>query len=137
MIRVVIDTNVLVSFLTDRNAQQQARAAVLFEAAPRGELEIILHQMVISEMVYVLSNSYDLAALEVAQIVEDLLATAGVTPVDEVLWPRVFEFWPHHFPDFADAVLAVVASEKRYDSVATFDQKFSRRLRSQGLAGFW
>jgi len=28
--RLVLDTNVLVSFLTDRNAEQQAQAAALF-----------------------------------------------------------------------------------------------------------
>ena len=34
MKRVILDTNVLVSFLTDRDAEQQAQAAALFEAAP-------------------------------------------------------------------------------------------------------
>jgi len=135
--RIVIDTNVLVSFLTDRNAQQQARAAALFEAANQGEVEIILHQMVISEMVYVLANLYGLKALEIAQVVDDLISTAGVTPVDEVVWATVLELWPDRFADFADAVLAAVASGKRYDSVATFDRKFIRRLRKEGLGAFW
>ena len=137
MTRVVVDTNVLVSFLTDRNAPQQARAAALFEAATRGEVEIILHQMVISEMVYVLANLYGLEALEIAQVLDDLISTAGVTPVDEIVWSRVLELWPSRFADFADGALAVVASAKRYDSVATFDRKFARRLRKVGLEIFW
>ncbi len=36
MKRVVVDTNVLISFLTDRNAEQQAQASELFEAAAEG-----------------------------------------------------------------------------------------------------
>jgi predicted nucleic acid-binding protein len=135
--RIVIDTNVLVSFLTDRNAEQQARAAELFEAAMKGEVEIILHQIVISEMVYVLANLYKLPTLEIAQVVDDLLSTAGVTPVDEVVWGRVLELWPERFGDFADAVLAAVASGKRYDAVATFDRKFLRRLRKGGVGTLW
>ena len=42
--RVVLDTNVLVSFLTDRDAEQQEQAAALFETAAQGEAELILHQ---------------------------------------------------------------------------------------------
>lgn len=137
MSRVVIDTNVLVSFLTDRNVEQQAQAAALFEAAARGEIEIILHQMVISEMVYVLTNLYGLEAAEIARLLEDLLATAGVTPVDEVVWRRVLEHWPNRFADFADAILAAVCSTKRYDAVATFDRKLRRKLRKLELGTFW
>ncbi len=137
MTRVVIDTNVLVSFLTDRNPEQQAQAAALFEAAVRGEVEIILHQMVISEMVYVLANLYGLKAVEIAQMIDDLLATAGVTTVDEVIWRRVLERWPKRFGDFADAVLAALASGRRYEAVATFDRKFIRQLRKEGLRNFW
>lgn len=42
MKRIVVDTNVLVSFLTDRDAEQQEMAAALFEAAAHGEVQIVL-----------------------------------------------------------------------------------------------
>lgn len=51
MKRVVLDTNVLVSFLTDRNAEQQEQASALFEAASSGKTELVLHQIVITELV--------------------------------------------------------------------------------------
>ena len=133
MRRVVVDTNVLISFLTDRNAEQQAQAVELFEAAAEGEIELILHQMVISEMVYVLGNLYQVEVAEIAEMIDDLLCSPGVKPVDEVVWSRVLELWPDAFKDFADAVLAAVTLEERHDAVATFDHAFVRQLRRAGL----
>ena len=137
MKRIVVDTNVLVSFLTDRNATQQEMATALFEAAARGEVQIVLHQMVISEWVYVLGNLYHVETPEIAEMLTDLLSLPGVSPVNEVLWTRLLEIWPDRVSDFADAVLAVVTQEARYDSVATFDQRFIRQLRREGLTPYW
>ena len=136
MKRVVIDTNVLTSFLTDRNAEQQAQATELFEAAAEGGTELILHQMVISEMVYVLRNLYEVDVAEIAGMIDDLLCYPGVRPVDDVVWSRVLQLWPDEFKDFADAALAAVALEERYEAVATFDRAFARRLRGAGF-GTW
>lgn len=133
MSRIVLDTNVLVSFLTDRDPGQQAHATALFEDAAAGEVEIVLHQMVITEMVYVLGNLYKVDALQIAQVLDDLLSLTGVRPVDEVVWTRVFELWPDQVGDFADAVLAAVTLEGRYDAVATFDRGFAKALRRLGL----
>ncbi len=134
---VVVDTNVLISFVTDRNAEQQARAAELFEAAAAGELRLILHQAVISELVYVLGNLYQQEAVDIAGLLQELLATPGIATADEVSWNQLWDFWPERFPDFADALLAGVAREKRYDAVATFDQRFIRRLRRGGWGVYW
>ncbi len=123
MRRVVIDTNVLISFLTDRNAEQQAQATELFEAAAEGETEILLHQMVISEMVYVLGNLYQVEVAEIAGMIDDLLCSPGVRPVDEIVWSRVLELWPGTFKDFADAVLAAVTLERRYDAIAPLTRR--------------
>ncbi len=137
MSRVIVDTNVLVSFLTDRDEAQQAQAATLFEATARGEVELIVHQMVISEMVYVLGNLYHVAAAEIARMIGDLLSAPGVTSVDGVLWARVLELWPARFADFADATLATATLEGNYDAVATFDRRFIRQLEREGQASYW
>lgn len=92
MKRVVLDTNVLISFLTDRNAEEQRRAAELFELAAEREIELILHQTVISEMVYVLANLYRIESEEIVRLIDDLLSASGVIPLNEVNWVRVLDF---------------------------------------------
>ncbi len=137
MRRVVLDTNVLVSFLTDRNPEQQAQAAALLEAAARGEVELVVHQTIISEMVYVLGNLYHVAAPEIARMIDDLLSSPGVTPIDGVPWERVLGLWPSRFTDFADALLAAATMEGKYDAVATFDRRLIRQLRRERLTPYW
>lgn len=133
MSRVLVDTNVLVSFLTDRNPGQQERAAALFQRAAEGETALVLPQVVLTELVYVLGNLYGVAADAVAAIVRDLLDAPGVTTLDELPWPALLELWPKIVATFADAALVAIAQRNRL-AVATFDRKLVKRLRGEGLA---
>ncbi len=137
MKRVVLDTNVIASFLTDRNPGQQARAAALLEAAARREMEIVPPQLVLAELVYLLRNLYQVSRAETAATLRDLLALPGLRTVDALPWPRVLELWPARIPDFADAALAAVWEHERCDAIATFDTTFRRRLSRLGLASHW
>lgn len=133
MTSVVVDTNVVLSFLTDRNETQQARAASLFEAAGV-EARFIVHQQVVTEMVYVLVNHYGQPRDLVRTIVEEFLSLPGVEVLDAVRWSRVLKLWPNSHRDFTDAVLADVATTVRSASVATFDEGFARSLERCGIA---
>jgi predicted nucleic acid-binding protein len=137
MTRVVLDTNVLVSFLTDRNLTQQAQAARLLTRAAAGEIQVILHQTVVMELAYVLRNLYSMSSEEVAPLLRDLLALPGVVVADRLPWSTVLDLWPSQIPDLADAILAAVASVDRCDAIATFDRAFRRRVAKLGVKSFW
>ena len=135
MTSVVVDTNVLLSFLLDRDAEQQQRASDLIHAAAARELE--LDQQVITELIYVLLNLYDHPRQAIAQIVRELLALPGVRTVDSVDWDRVLELWPETFRDFADAVLAATCQLGRHGAVATFDEGCARLLGRIDVGSYW
>lgn len=137
MNRIVIDTNVLLSFLTDRDLRQQTLAARLVEEAARGQRELILHQVVLTELVYVLSNVYDQEAADVAAILSDLIDLPGVLLWNEISWPAVLALWPQRISDFGDACLAAIAKRSPVDCIATFDRTFAKRLQREGLRSHW
>jgi predicted nucleic acid-binding protein len=137
MREVLVDANVLVSFLTDRNKDQQEKAAALLLAAREREHSLILHSISISEAIYVLRNLYKIDPQEIADSIHQLLALPGVTSVGEVSWSLVFERWPGVIPSLGDAVLAAVAEQARYDAVATFDNNLRKKLVKQGSASYW
>ncbi len=136
MSRILIDTNVLISFLTDRDLAQQEQAATLFAPA-RGEDVLLLHQAVLTELVYVLTNVYELKTQVVAGILGDLLAMPGVEPVDALAWPRVLDLWPATVRDLGDAILLAAALAVRCDQLATFDRHLVRTAARHGIASRW
>jgi hypothetical protein len=46
------------------------------------------------------------------------------------------EVWPDLLPSPADAAIVAVALTKRYDAVATFDQKLTKRLKTSA-SPYW
>ncbi len=137
MRRILLDTNVLLSFLTDRDPRQQAMAGELFEQAAERALELVVAQTTLAECVYVLENLYEMSPDDVATLCRRLLRLPGVEMRDAVVWDLVFELWPTSVADFGDAVLATVAKTEHLDALATFDRRFRRSLARLGIETHW
>lgn len=137
MQRVVVDANVLLSFIVDRNEKQRAVVKTLLLRAEEGELVAIVPQFVVFEVVYVLQSTYRIPGDEIKPMIRDLIGLPGVLLVDECPWKRVMDLWPSPLPSIADAALAAIAANNRYDAVATFDRKLAKRLPDFGVAAYW
>ena len=137
MVRVLVDTNVLVSFVTGRNATQRRSADLLLGAARDGEILLLLHQQVLSETSFVLTQLYERPASEVREMLSSLVGSGFVAPVDALDWSRLLELWPAVLPHFGDACLAASVEASGADSIATFDRILARRLRGLGIRTYW
>jgi len=135
--RVVVDANVFLSVFVERNQKQGEAAKALLLKAEDGEIAVIVPQFVVFEIVYVLQSTYKIVGEKPAGVVRDLLALPGVLAIDECPWKRVLDLWPSPFPSIADAAIVAIAADKRYDAVATFDQKLSKRLKDFSVAAYW
>ncbi len=92
--------------MTDRNPNQQEKAALLFESASRLKLSITLHLNVITEFVYVMDKIYDIDRNKISEIISDLLIMPGVNLVCEIDMTSVLAIWPSSISDYGDALLA-------------------------------
>jgi predicted nucleic acid-binding protein len=135
--RVVVDANVLLSFITGRIEKQRDTAKALLLRAAEGELSAIVPQFVVFETVYVLQSTYRIPGNELAPIIRDLIALPGALFIDECPWKRVLDLWPSPFPSIADAAIVAIAANNRYDAIATFDQKLAKRLNDFSVASYW
>ncbi len=124
---IVIDTNALISFVTDRNPAQQSKVAEILERAARLELTILCPQNVITEFVYVLERVYEIRPALIKQMIYDLLEMPGVEIVHQLDLTTLLSYWPERIPEYGDAILACVAFS-RDAMVFTFDNKFRRKL---------
>jgi predicted nucleic acid-binding protein len=134
---VIVDANVLVSFFVDRHAKQRDAADALLQQAEAGEIAAIVPQFVIFEVTYVLHSQYGFAGERLATLIRDLIAFPGVQLIDDCPWKRVMEVWPNLLSALADAAIAAVALNNRYDAIATFDQKLAKRMKDYGVPAYW
>jgi predicted nucleic acid-binding protein len=137
MKEILVDANVLVSFLTDRNQSQQEQAAELFRGAADREHILALHSITLVEMVHVFIQIYKAEPADVARAVSSLLEMPGVVSVTDITWSLVLERWPLIISSFGDAIIAAVAHQGRYDAVATFDGGLRKQLVKQGSVAYW
>jgi predicted nucleic-acid-binding protein len=133
VIRYVIDTNALISFVTDRNLEQQQKIAPLFEAAAHVKAVIYCHQHVLTEFIYVLDKIYHIPKDQIARMIKDLIEMPGIEVVQEVDFNAILSWWPDPIPDFGDALVAAVGKARSGSVVVTFDQKFAARLKALGI----
>ena len=133
MKRYVIDTNALISFVTDRNPGQQQKVGPLFESAAHLKVAILCHQHVLTEFIYVMDKVYDVPKQDINMMVRDLMAMPGVEVIHTVDFNIVFTYWPKLIEDFGDAIVASVCKTHKGSVIMTFDLKFINTLKKLGL----
>lgn len=137
MRRVVVDANVIISFLVDRHPKQRDAAEALLNEAEAGAIVAVIPQFVVFEVAYVLQSQYAYSGEREAELIRDVIAFPGAQLVDDCPWKRVLEIRSDRLTGLADASIVAVAMTNRYDAVATFDRKLANRLEGFGLAAFW
>ncbi len=133
MIRYVVDTNALISFVTDRNREQQQKIAPLFESAAHMKAVIFCHQHVLTEFIYVLDRIYHIPKNEIGIMIKDLIEMPGIEIVQEVDFNTIFSWWPDPVPDFGDSLIAAVGKTISGSLVVTFDRKLAANLKTLGI----
>lgn len=133
MKKYVIDTNALISFVTDRNPSQQEAVAPLFAAASRMKCSLICHQFVLTEFVFVMDKVYETPKETINAMVRDFIAMPGVELLHETDFKALLAFWPATTADFGDAIVAVAGKATKGAIIVTFDEKFKSALRKLDL----
>ncbi len=131
MLKIILDTNCLLAFVTDRNKKQTEIIYGIFEKALNSELTIYIISNVITEFVYVMDKIYNIKNEEINEIVRDLIETPNVEFHPGYFPDIIFKIWPQKIKDYGDAVLSA-ASIQLSVPVYTFDKKFSKQLSETG-----
>lgn len=128
MKKYVIDTNAIISYLTDRNPAQQGIIASLFEELLSVKSGIIIIDSVFSELVYVMQSVYETENKLIKEIVLSLTRTAGIEFDAGFDVNSILEIWPEKIPDYGDASLASYALNNNIP-VITFDKQLIKKLK--------
>jgi len=125
----VIDTNLLVRYLTDDDPQKAKAVDTLLNRANKGELKILISSVVVAELVWVLESFYKLAAAEITELVEAILNTPGVDIQDKWIIKAALKIYRSKEIDLVDAWIIEFAKAKGAKRIYTFDKKHFKDLR--------
>ena len=134
MKQYLIDTNALISFVTDRNLTQQESVAKLFEQAAKARVTVLCPQNVLVEFAYVMDKVYRQPKLLVRQVLTDFIALPGVTVVNDLDFAEVLDLWPEPITDLGDALVAAAARGVKKVALVTFDQDFIKAVKGLKIA---
>ena len=134
MRKYIIDTNALISFVTDRNPEQQVKIDKLFNDAARLRILVLCPQNVLTEFVYVMDKVYQIPKSEINKIVRDFIDMPGIEVVNDLDMKTLMSYWPEVFQDYGDAIIATLCKNTKGSLIATFDRKFRTKLKKIGLS---
>jgi len=123
---VFCDTNVLVRFLTADSRVQSPAAGRVIEAAAAGLVTIVITDVIVAEVVFVLTSVYGLREPDAAERVISLLSLPGIECSEVDILQDALRLWGAGGLHFVDAYLGALARGTDLASVLSFDHDFDR-----------
>jgi len=121
--RAVIDTNLLIRFLTEDDPEKAKAVETLLGKAGKGEIRILIPSVVIAELVWVLKSFYDMQTGEISELVGAVLNTPGLDTQDKSILREALKTFERKGIDFVDAWILEFARDRNIKTVYTFDRK--------------
>ena len=122
---IALDTNVLVRYLVNDNAEQAHAARELLESLTTEEPGFICREVML-ELVWVLQRSYGFSRGLIAMVLQELAASEGlqIEAVDDVM--RAALFYQNGHADFSDSMIVAAAGRAGAYPLYTLDRKAAR-----------
>jgi predicted nucleic-acid-binding protein len=102
------------------------KALALFREVDRGDLVLVIAEIVIAETVWVLQSFYGFSRGEIARPLQALLSHDGLEAPDKGILFMALNLYAERNVDFADAILAVRMVQQRIKEIYSFDHHFDR-----------
>jgi predicted nucleic-acid-binding protein len=119
---IALDTNVLVRLILEDDDTQARAAERLFVRARRERTALFVADVVLCELVWVLSRRAELSRTDIAKALDQLLRTELIIVADRVGAHRALEAYRAGKGDFADYLIREQARAADADEVVTFDR---------------
>ena len=125
---VVVDTNLLVRYLTLDDPEKAKAVELLFDRASKREIYILLPAVVIAELVWVLESFYKMKAAEISELIEAILNTPGFEVQEREILLSTIKTYNERGIDLVDAWIIEFAKEKGISTIYSFDKKHFRNI---------
>lgn len=122
----LIDTNVLIRYLTQDDPEKANRGRVLLKRVERGDEEVAISHLVVFEVVFLLHKTYKLPRRRIRELVTALLMLRNVHIPDRSDLLDALAMFEEHNISFADAVNAMYMRRHGMTEIYSWDAEFDR-----------
>jgi predicted nucleic acid-binding protein len=126
MIRAYVDSNVILRFLIGDPPEMAEESARLFRAVEDRTVTLIVDDVVVAEVVWVLSSYYRHTPRDIAAVLRGFLLQDGIEVQERDTLLLALTLYETKNVDFADALLAARMQERGIRAVFSFDRHFDR-----------
>jgi predicted nucleic acid-binding protein len=125
MATLLLDTNVVIRFLTGDHATHSPRSRNLFARAAAGEISLVLTDLALAECAWVLQSFYSLDRAAIAAALKGVIESTGVKVQNKAILVNALRNFAQTSVNFVDAYHAAVA-EAESIAIASFDRDFDQ-----------
>jgi predicted nucleic acid-binding protein len=134
---LLLDTNILLRFITGEPAEQAKEVAELVKAAEAGKVKLTVLPMVLAEAVFVLTGFYEQPRSKVADVLSHLISCPGFHSEEQERMLHSLKLFGTGKLDFVDCYLAA-ASIREGRVLVSFDRDLAKLHGiSTGKPGNW
>jgi len=122
----LLDTNVLVRFLTLDNAKKYKNLYEFFESLERGETRLELKLIVLFQTIFVLKSVYHVPQKQIARVIMDLLKYKGIVIKEKKIILRALELWREKNIEIVDCYLIACMEKDPRNILYSYDRDFDK-----------
>ena len=125
MPRLLLDTNVIVRFLTGDHPAHSPRSQKLFARAAAGDVTLVVTDLALAETAWVLQSFYSLDRDAITAALKDLIESTGIEVQNKAILLSALRNFAQTDVNFVDAYHAAVAGAESV-GIASFDRDFDQ-----------
>jgi len=125
MARLLLDTHVIVRFLTGDHLAHSPRSRILFTRAAAGDVTLLVTDLALAETVWVLQSFYNLHRGAIASALKDLIESTGIEVQNKARLLTALRNFAQTDENFVDAYHAAIAAAESI-AIASFDRDFDQ-----------
>ena len=122
----LLDTNVLIRFLTYDKRQKFRGVYTLFESLEEGELRVELKLIVLFQVVFVLKSFYSVPREDIAAGMLGILEYKGIIVKEKRIVRRMMELWRDSKLDIVDCYLIACLEGDKQNILYSYDCDFDK-----------
>jgi predicted nucleic acid-binding protein len=127
---VFVDTNIFLRHLLNDDLTRSPACRDLFRAIEQGSVSAWTSPLVISEIVFILSNprTYGVSRADIRDRLLPLIGLSGLGVVQKRLYPGIFDIYVSLPIDYVDAYHAALLTSQNQDTLYSYDTDFDSVL---------